>query len=625
MTIFTRPAAPDTPATGTPGGSGEGGSGPAPPAGGEPGSVLRSAPRRARRRWWWVLVAAIVAAGSLVAVDVTSAPAAYPLGAVFAKAPGLFPGAAVEVLGVRVGTVTSVHNVDDSVRVGLSVDNGRPIPAGARASLVEPELLGEPDIELDPGYTGGPALASGAVIPESRTAVPVSTEQLLKSLQRTLDAVNPHAVGDLITNLAQDLNGQGQGLNKLIAGAAGTLTLLAAKTDDLGQLSGALAQLTGTLDSRTSEISKLITDYDTVSGVIAQHGGQLGDSITQLSRASTQIVQLLTPNLGSLEQDVGTITTVGRTLDRNLGNVDQTFRSATALFAAAQRAYTPTHNWLTLNLQAPAGVTGAYVAGLVRDRLAGVCRRVAAHHASGLSPAQLQTLAQCGNPSSGFFDPIIDQIPAILNAVASGTAPPSAPSPAAMLGQGLAEIPGLPQGPSGSAAGSSTPSPAAPGLGTAPTTTTTAPPAGSSGGTGSSPCLGGLLGSTLQCSSGSGGSGAGGSGAGSSTNGSGGSGSGGSSGGLGGLLSYRRPLGSAASGTPGPAPALRTSGLGVLPPLPRTAPGAGHGHAGHGHAGHGHGHGRRHGRPGRALGRAAGRAGPVAGPVTGRQPAGAGR
>ena len=161
--------------------------------------------------------------------------------------------------------------------------------------------------------------------------------------------------------------------------------MLADKGNDLGRLNGTLAQLTGSLDSRTAEITRLITDYDTVSGVIAQHSGQLNDLITQLSGASTELVSLLTPNLVPLEQDVGTLTTAGRTLDRNLGSIDEVLRSATALFAAAGRAYDPTYQWLNLNLQLPLGVTGDYVAGLIRDRLAGVCRRLAANHAAGLS------------------------------------------------------------------------------------------------------------------------------------------------------------------------------------------------------------------------------------------------
>ena len=217
--------------------------------------------------------------------------------------------------------------------------------------------------------------------------MPVSTDEVLKELQRSLSALNPHAVGSLVSNLATDLDGQGQNLNKLIASAAGTVQLLAEKGNDLGQLNGTLAQLTGTLDTDTSQIEQLIEQYDTVSTTVAQHSGQLNDAITQLSQASAGLVQLLVPNLQPLEADVGTVTTVGRTLDRNLANVDEILQNGNNLFHGAQRAYDPNYNWLDLNLQTAPGVTGAYLAGLLRDRLAGICRRLAANHSSGLSAA----------------------------------------------------------------------------------------------------------------------------------------------------------------------------------------------------------------------------------------------
>jgi hypothetical protein len=344
-------------------------------------------------------------------------------------------------------------------------------------------------------------------IPESRTSEPISTEQLLTDLDHTLTRLNPKAVGELVTNLADDLDGQGQALHKLISGAAGTMALLADKGTELGQLNGTLAQLTGTLDSRTSEIQTLLSDYGTVSGVLAQHSTQLSGAINALTTTSAQLVNLLSPNLHGLEADVGTVTTAGRTLDRNFSSLDETLQQSVLLFTAAQRAYDPANNWINLNLQTPPGVTGAYVAGLVRDRLAGVCRRILADHSGGLSASQISTLSQCGNPDSGYFNPVISDVPAALNAVANGTPPPS---PLSMLQAGLAQIPGAP------AAAAPTPSTPAASPSAAPSTTTTtqppssgtAPGSGSgtgTGGTGSGTCiLNGILGCLNSSTAGSG-------------------------------------------------------------------------------------------------------------------------
>jgi phospholipid/cholesterol/gamma-HCH transport system substrate-binding protein len=499
------------------------------------------------------LALVIVVAGVLTAVDVTKGPATYPLNVVYPNAPGLFTGAAVDVLGVKVGTVTQVQNVGDQVHVTLAVNDGTKVPSGAFASLVAAQLLGSPDVDLNPGYTSGPSLASGATIPEGHTAVPVSTDEVLKELQHTLNAINPHAVGDLVSNLATDLDGQGSNLNKLISSAAGTVQLLADKGNDLGQLNGTLAQLTGTLDTDTGQIEQLVREYDTVSSTVAQHSGQLNDAITQLAGASTGLVNLLVPNVQSLEADAGTVTTVGRTLDRNLASVDAILQNGNNLFQGAKRAYDPTYNWLDLNLQTPVGVSGDYIAGLLRDRLAGICRRIVANHSSGLSAAVLATLNQCGDPSSGFFDPLLNDIPTILDTLSGQGGSATAQS---LLQQGLSQISAATKS-AGTAAPSAphTSTPAPSGAPSTPsTTTTTAPPTTTT----TTPC--GLLSVLLGCGGSSGG--------GTSSTGS------GSGSGMGGLLSNDATTSTATfadtTSARSTAPSLTAPAAALLSPLPHT-------------------------------------------------------
>jgi phospholipid/cholesterol/gamma-HCH transport system substrate-binding protein len=509
----------------------------------------------------FAVAAAVLCAAVIVGVEETKGAATYPINVVYSSAPGLFSGAAVDVLGVKVGTVTNVQNVGDKVHVSLAVDQGTRIPSSAFASLVAPQLLGSPDVDLNPGYTGGPSLAAGATIPPDHTAIPVSTDELLKELQKTLNAINPHAVGNLVSNLATDLDGQGASLNKLIASAAGTVQLLADKGNDLGRLNGTLAQLTGTLDTDTSQIEQLVQQYDTVSTTVAEHSGQLNDAITQLAGASSGLVSLLVPNLQPLEADVGTVTTVGRTLDRNLSSVDEILQNGNNLFQGAERAYDPNYNWLDLNLATAPGVTGAYIAGLLRDRLAGICRRIVADHSSGLSAAVISTLNQCGNPSSGFFDPLLNDIPTILNTLSGGSSAATAQS---LLQQGLTQISNAEQGSQAPPSAPAAPTPGQKSSASTSTTTTSTTVPGST--TTTTPC--GLLGVVLGCSGGSG------SGSGSDAN-----SSGGSSSGLGGLLSNQvsqaaksstATLAVATPSTPSTNadPTLTAPAASLLPPLP---------------------------------------------------------
>jgi len=269
------------------------------------------------------------------------------------------------------------------------------------------------------------------------------------------------------------------------------------------------------------------------------------------------------PNIAPLEADVGTVTTAGRTLDRNLASVDAILQNGNSLFQGAKRAYDPNYNWLNLNLQAAPGVTGAYIAGLLRDRLAGICRRIVTNHASGLSASVVATLTQCGNPSSGFFDPLLNDIPTILDTLAGGSASTTAQ---ALLQKGLSQIANAEQGTGGGRAAAPSPPPQTPAAAPSTTTTTTVPPSTT---TTTVPC--GLLGAILGCPKGSTGSN------GSSTS----KGSSSSQGGLGGLLSHQvtpapgnqatstLAVAAPATTTPTLDPTLTAPAAALLPPLPQ--------------------------------------------------------
>lgn len=390
-----------------------------------------------RRR---ALAAAVI--GSVFAVSLTACTGGgsggYTVRAVFSNAENLYPGNPVEVLGVKEGKVTAVQAHGSTVLVTMSMDSGQRLPASVEATLQTPQVLGTPAVDLYPGYTRGPALAHGATIPQQRTVVPISLNRLLLVLQNDLKQVDPQAVGGVVSSLSQDLAGQGNGLNQLISQGAGTLSLLARKGNQLGQLNGSLAAITGTLRRQTGQLTTLLQDYDTVAGVLAANRQPLGDAISQLASMSQQLATLLSPNLQPLEQDIAAITQVGRTLDRNLPTLDQLVNSSDQLFAGAVRAYDPVHNWLDLNNQLAPGLTAGEEAGLVRDTLASICRRISANHSSGLSSSQLSTLQQCGNPASGFFDPILGLVPTLL---AGGTS--VGPTPQQQIAAGLQQIPGL--------------------------------------------------------------------------------------------------------------------------------------------------------------------------------------
>ncbi|MGH9305377.1 MAG: MCE family protein [Acidimicrobiales bacterium] len=408
--------------------------------------------RRNRSRLGWSGLAVLVAVATLSAACSTTGGAqgaSYTVKADFASSVGLYPSAVVTVLGVSVGRVTGVVNRGDHVLVTMTINGGRNLAAGSHAAIVGQSLLGQRYVQFSPAYTGGPKMYPGDTVPLSETSVPVSTDQLLASLKKFFGGIDPNNAAAAIDSLAKILQGQGQGLNDLIHNAAGTLSLLATKGNDLGHLVTTLAQLTGTLKTHDAAITALVNNYNAVSGVLAANQGPLADAINQLDQASIQINAVLSPNLNGLQQDVASITTLGRTIDANLTYLDQLGQQSPRLFQAAKNAYDPVHNWLNLNLAMAPGQTTAIIEARLRDRLAGICRRLEAKiPAAG---TLLETLTQCGNPNSSFFNGLLPAIPNLLNQLPGSTTPApanaastgSGATPASLFSKGLSMIPGL--------------------------------------------------------------------------------------------------------------------------------------------------------------------------------------
>lgn len=335
----------------------------------------------------------------------------YHVSADFTQGIGLYPGSPVRVLGINIGKITDVTNRGNLVRVDMHIENSTTrLPADVKAAIIPVSLLGERYIQFSPVYTGGARLAAGAHLDVDRTRVPVEIDELLRGLKDFFGAIKPENAHDLVSNLAAVIDGEGAQLNQLIGNAAGTIRILADKGDDLGQLVDSLAKLTTTLKAHTDAIEQLVRNYDTVSGVLAQNKDALDDTVTQLTRTATALADLITRHQDPLKQDVGVLTTAGRTLDRNIDSLDKTLSSTVKLFEAAGRAYDPQHNWLPLSTQGAPDILGEAAAARMRDRLAGVCRRLEA--TLGVSP----TLTQCSDPNSNFFTPILGLLPGILSA-----------------------------------------------------------------------------------------------------------------------------------------------------------------------------------------------------------------
>ncbi len=137
---------------------------------------------------------------------------------------GIFTTASVTYRGVEVGRVGSITLQPHGIRVALNITSGRRIPADARAIVGTGSPIGEQFVDLRPDSDDGAYLHSGSVIPQSHTALPVSTQDLLVNLDRLVRSVPNKDLDTVITELGTTFADTGPALQKLLDSTHALLT-----------------------------------------------------------------------------------------------------------------------------------------------------------------------------------------------------------------------------------------------------------------------------------------------------------------------------------------------------------------------------------------------------------------
>ncbi|MDT7552983.1 MAG: phospholipid/cholesterol/gamma-HCH transport system substrate-binding protein, partial [Pseudonocardiales bacterium] len=241
--------------------------------------------------------------------------------AYFTNASALFPDNQVMVLGVPVGTIDAVTPERTQVRVDMTItDPDVRLPADAKAAVVSPSLVTGRYVQLLPPYTGGPELAEGAVIPLSRTAVPLGVDDLARTATQLAQALGPNgankngAVSDVLTVGARNLDGNGQAVNDTIRGLGDLSGTLSGSSEDLFGTVSELETFTSALAKNDDQVRTFNGRLADVSGFLAGQRGELGDALAQLATALGDVAAFVKDNRGALRHDVDGLTDVTATL-----------------------------------------------------------------------------------------------------------------------------------------------------------------------------------------------------------------------------------------------------------------------------------------------------------------------
>nr|CEL16657.1 MCE-family protein Mce1D [Kibdelosporangium sp. MJ126-NF4] len=258
--------------------------------------------------------------------------------AYFATAVGLYEGSTVRVLGIPVGTVDTVTPVGKQVKVELSVDSDRAIPANASAVVVAPSLVSDRFVQLAPAYAGGAQMQSGTVIPVERTITPVELDDLYKSLSQLSTALGPDGANSkgelsrLLDVMAANTKGNGALIGDTIRQfAEASRTLAGAKDQLFGTIEG-LQKFTTMLARNDGTVKKFTNQLRDVSASLAADRADLGGALAELATALEQVRGFIKDNRAALKSNVDRLTGITKVL------VDQRKSLAEAVDAAPNAA-----------------------------------------------------------------------------------------------------------------------------------------------------------------------------------------------------------------------------------------------------------------------------------------------
>lgn len=277
--------------------------------------------RRLRLPVLGVLVAA-VALGALPACS-EGRGGGYELVAWFPKAVSLYEQSDVKILGLTAGTVEEIEVVGTRVRVRMRIRDDQPVPPDVRATIVPFSLIGERYVQLFPVWQeGGPRAEPGTEIPVERTTVPTEPDEALAALKKFLDALDPNATGRLVRNLADTLEGNGQGVNDALRSFAELSSTLASKDAELVRIIEHFDDFTATLRTRERQIGQTLDRFATLTTLLAEERRSVEALVDSLARVSVDGLDLVAEHGARLDKDLTVLTRLLQSVRANLAQVE---------------------------------------------------------------------------------------------------------------------------------------------------------------------------------------------------------------------------------------------------------------------------------------------------------------
>lgn len=298
-----------------------------------------------------VIVLALIAA--IVGYRMYKSATTTTVSAEFSDALAVYPGDRVQIMGVKVGSIEKVEPAGngDRMKVTFNFDSKYKVPANATASVLNPTVVASRVLQLDPPYTGGPALVTGDVIPLERTQVPVEWNDISSQLDKLVTELGPTPsqpkgpLGDLVESLADNLNGKGKQINETFQSLSDAVAALNEGRGDLFATTKALAVFVNALHQSDEQFVALNTNLATFTSSLTNSDQELSKALVEINNLLKTARQFVDDNGSLLSQDINNLADVTNALmqpDARNG-LETLLHVYPNLAANTSQIYHPTH------------------------------------------------------------------------------------------------------------------------------------------------------------------------------------------------------------------------------------------------------------------------------------------
>jgi len=274
----------------------------------------------------------------------------------FADSTGLYKGDDVVILGVRVGKVERIEPQPSHVKITFWYDDKYKVPADAKAVILSPSLVTPRSIQLTPAYTRGPAMATGSVIPQGRTAVPVEYDDLRQQLERLTQTLQPttpggtSTLGAFINTAADNLRGQGPDIRDTLIKLSQAISALGDHSNDLFTTFKNLSILVSALHDSSNLLRQLNQNLAAVTNLLANDPNEVGNAVRSLNEVAEDVRDFVADNREALGSTSDKLASVTQAVNESLDDIKQVLHVAPTAFQNFLNIYQPAQGALTGSL-----------------------------------------------------------------------------------------------------------------------------------------------------------------------------------------------------------------------------------------------------------------------------------